>query len=222
MAKVGSAAKKRTRFKNPRDPLVTFDRERLLEAVLASSRTPAALATRRVPRQTLSNLLSQKQPRCHRSSLEEISTILNVDLKWLTGDQEFLPGAPYRSVAESQFVIRCWAAYQRDTRRCRYERARARREQRIGDFLYAILALLDQKNWWRALYSPAPTPNGDKALALAIVTALSVVLKPWFDGKVSLDYEKIIQLANGKVARKVELRGIEPLTSAVRSQHSTN
>ena len=200
-----------------KDGLHPFRLDRIKAAMRAWGMEESDLVARtNVPQSTLSDLLKGKRKRTDRANLEQISEGLRVPMKWLTGEEDVLPlqpflhENPYRSIAECQFAIRCNSAYMRDTRRCADGEERKDRERLQGAFVFAVYALIDHGHWWKSLLEPVPlgpdeplwSAESDRRSAElieetteAIITAVEHLLQPWFDGLATLDYEKVIRLA---------------------------
>ena len=218
------------------DPLVPFERIRLVAAMRDYPMFEKELARRVGVSQQRANYVAKKAKKCRRSLLEEIAEVLEVPVDWLTGKEDALflqpfprrgqwagsewdqPGTAYELLVKVRFAAQCRRAFQRDLRLCGSEEERERRTKLQGAFLYAIYDLLSVGTWWKAVFEREPdfeygagdywdiiaiddhdlppTDEMDARTTAAIVRALDILLKPWFEGVAQLDYEKVIQLAD--------------------------
>ncbi len=197
------------------DPLVSFRRDRLQAALRAWRISESALATQvGVAPKTINDLVKRTR-RGRRSVLDAISNAVQVPLEWLTGESDRLPLQPFqregafRALGESQFILRCVKAYERDTRRSKNDAEEwTRRRQREGEFVFALYVLMDHRRWGREFLRPVDwdvIPPGETEVPVsgemearlteAVIAAVELLLKPWLDGVATLDYQKLIAFA---------------------------
>lgn len=215
MTKAGTGTGKSRR--TAKDGRCTFRLDRIKAAMRALGMEESDLVARATVRQsTLNDILNGKRERTARAHLEKIGKALHVPTKWLTGEKDTLPlqpffhDNPFRSIAECQFALRCNSAYMRDTRRCADAEEKKNRERLQGTFVFAVYALIDHRHWWKWLLEPVQlepdepswraepdrrSPELIEDTTEVIIAAIDHLLQPWFDGLATLDYEKVIRLA---------------------------
>lgn len=193
---------------NPDEKMVPVIGERVRAAAEQRGISTSELA-RRIgdPQATVDLIARGITKKCRRSRLKKIARVLNVHIKWLSGDTDTLPwasrpapGVPtLLQLAESEIATRCAHAWRRDI-------MRVKREIDAEEFTAMILrwvpfwrSLVDPQAWQHHLLTWYAQPSAMRQTELtqaaeALATAFRLILEPWFKGKAIPEADGFVRL----------------------------